>query len=204
MTDTISLRDIALCVVDTETGGLKPTDRVYEVAVYRIDPDGERSMSTLVNPGNSEEISATEIHGITRSMLDNAPAFADIIPTLNDWMSGCLVLGHNVRFDLDFLHYEYNEAGVDFPSVPYACTKEGARSLLNIPKHRLGDCCEYFDIDISGWHAAEADTRATGALALRLLDIAEARGRGRVPSLPWFAQRTPLAELTVPELFVGR
>lgn len=188
----VSLKEVPVVVIDTETTGLYPDKgaRLLEVAALRFDPDGSTAMfTTLVDPGSDVTIEATEIHGIDRQDLHGAPTFGAVAEVLDNWVTGAVLVGHNVSFDIGFLVAEYGLVGREFPTAPYVCTKEGARKLLPIEKHRLGDCCNHLKIDISGWHAADADVRATAELFWHLLDVAESNGRGQVARVPWFEEQ---------------
>jgi DNA polymerase III epsilon subunit-like protein len=71
------------------------SDRVVEVAVVRTDPWGRSvgEWSSRLNPGRP--VTATHVHGITEADVANAPAFTDIVPTLNEFLAGVPVVAHN-------------------------------------------------------------------------------------------------------------
>lgn len=207
---TVSLRELTWAVLDTETTGLDPNTgaRMLEIAIVRIEPgtlEVSDTFTTLVNPGVPIPPETTEIHRITQGEIDGAPSFAEVAPAISARLQGCLVVGHNVAFDLKFVSAEYHHAGLTMPGLtgggrlPFACTLEGARMHLPIPKHRLGMCCEHLGITLEGWHAALADTMATAELAKRLLERAEAKDperKGRVTARPeWYSSVIPAAEL---------
>ena len=105
--------DTPIAVIDFETTGLTPgTDRVVEVSVVRVDPGEEPRLvfDTLVNP--QREVAATELHGITDSQLADAPDFCDIAGELVAHLHGCAIAAYNVYFDMRFLKYEMEIAGV--------------------------------------------------------------------------------------------
>ena len=64
-----------IAVVDVETTGLSPWrhDRIVEIAVVLLSPDGEieDEYESLVNPGR--DVGPTSIHGISASDLIDAP-----------------------------------------------------------------------------------------------------------------------------------
>lgn len=212
LTDTtmVPMRELPWAVFDTETTGLDPASgaRMLEIAIVRIEPvtlEVVDRFTTLVNPGVPIPPETTAIHRITQAEIDLAPSFAAVAPAISARLQGCLIVGHNVAFDLKFLSAEYHHAGLEMPGLagggrlPYACTLEGARMNLGIPKHRLGLCCEHLGITLEGWHAALADTLATAELAKRLLELAEAKDpgrKGRVQARPeWYNSVIPVAEL---------
>ena len=106
---------------DLETTGINHAkDRIVELALVRIKPDGSRdSYVKRVNPGMPIPPDSTAIHGITDDDVKDAPAFKQIAHHLYDWMKGCDLGGYNsARFDLPLLAEEFLRAGVqvDFES----------------------------------------------------------------------------------------
>ena len=63
--------------LDLETTGLNlVTDRVVEIAMLKVMPDGSRVMKRkLVNPEMPIPKEVSEIHGITNEMVKDAPKF---------------------------------------------------------------------------------------------------------------------------------
>ena len=89
-------------VIDVETTGLsaKTGDRILEIGVTRLTPDGKivDTLDTLINPGRA--VQATHVHGITDEMVRDAPDFRDIIPHLNTVLDGTVIAAHNASFDI--------------------------------------------------------------------------------------------------------
>ncbi len=157
-------------VIDLETTGISPDDeRIVEVAVVVLGPDGREtgSFSTLVDPGCDP--GPTFVHRITPEMLVGAPSFAAIQPFLAETLSGRVLVGHNVdNFDLAFLRAECVRAGgaalvpADVATVDTLCV---AQSLLQLQgKARLVDCCTHFGLSWDDHHSAMGDARVTAAL----------------------------------------
>lgn len=75
---------LPFAVVDVETTGFSPRlhDRLVEIAIVRIGPDGspQDEYSTLINP--LRDVGPTRIHGITAADLVEAPTFVEV-------MGGC-------------------------------------------------------------------------------------------------------------------
>lgn len=91
-------------VVDLETTGFRPSDRVVEIAAVRLHPEtGEivDEYDTLVQPGR--DVGHTSIHGITPSMLELAPTFDEILGDLARRLHGQILAAHNLPFDRRFL-----------------------------------------------------------------------------------------------------
>lgn len=154
-------------VIDFETTGLFPGghDRVIEVAVVHLDPDGRITgeWDTLVNPGR--DLGPQRIHRIRSSDVLEAPTFAQIAPRLVELLSGRVVVAHNASFDTRFLFAELERAGYSgWFTLESLCTMQLARDFLPGAGRSLEDCCAAFDIELDGAHRASVDARATAQL----------------------------------------
>jgi DNA polymerase III subunit epsilon len=167
------LADRPLAVVDVETTGFSPgPDRVVEVAVVRMSPDGviEEQFVSLVHPGR--DVGPTWVHKITDDMVANAPTFGDIAGEVLELFEGAVVVAHNASFDGGFLGFELAEAGIATPPVPAACTMQLARwSSLDVPNFKLVTCCEALGLTNTGAHSALGDALVTAQLVSRLLAV---------------------------------
>ncbi len=98
-----SLAGLPLAVVDVETTGFSPgADRIVEVAVVRVAPDGTvmEQFVSLVDPGR--DVGPTWVHQITDEMVAGAPTFADIAGDVLELFDGAVVVAHNAGFDGGF------------------------------------------------------------------------------------------------------
>ena len=74
--------DRPLACFDLETTGTDiGEDRIVQIAVIRVEPDGaEQSFVSLVNPGRSIPAAASAVHGIQDDDVREAPSFAALWP----------------------------------------------------------------------------------------------------------------------------
>ncbi|MFF8992589.1 3'-5' exonuclease [Streptomyces sp. NPDC014983] len=88
------------CVLDVETTGLGPGDRVVEIAVVDAH-DGAVLIDTLVHPGAGVRISreARAVHGITDAMVAEAEPWERVLPRVLATTEGRTVLAYNSPFD---------------------------------------------------------------------------------------------------------
>jgi DNA polymerase III epsilon subunit family exonuclease len=104
------LRDTPLAFVDVETTGASTDygDRVTEIGIVRVE-GGQRvsEYQQLVDPLRRISAGVIALTGITQEMVTGQPKFVDIQPRVIDLLSGCVVVGHNVRFDLSFIGHEF-------------------------------------------------------------------------------------------------
>jgi DNA polymerase-3 subunit epsilon len=154
-------------VLDFETTGLFPggQDRVIEVAVVHVSPDGriEGEWDTLVNPGR--DLGRQDIHRVRAGDVMNAPTFAQVAPRLVALLQGRVLVAHNAGFDTRFLLAELERAGYRAPTgMITLCTMQLARDFLPGTGRSLADCCAAYDIELDGAHRASVDAAATARL----------------------------------------
>lgn len=106
-----------LITFDLETTGLDPaTDRIVQFCIIKTFPNSKKSaikVTRLVNPCIVIPKEASDIHGITNDMLEEAPLFSDIAKPISEFIKGCDVVGYNSnRFDIPFLLHEFERAGI--------------------------------------------------------------------------------------------
>ncbi|MEY2972136.1 MAG: hypothetical protein RL738_977, partial [Bacteroidota bacterium] len=105
-----------LCVFDIESTGINVVhDRIVELCVLRVLPDGSETVKTWrVNPGIPIPAGATAIHGISDADVADAPPFAGILSELVPMIQGSDLAGYNSnKFDIPMLAEELLRAGSD-------------------------------------------------------------------------------------------
>lgn len=182
----LTRESVAFAVVDVETTGFSPRlhDRVIEVAVVRVSPQGRPAdeYTTLVNP--CRDVGPTHIHGITASEVRDAPTFDQVAGDVAQRLDGAILVAHNLRFDRSFLDAEFSRVAAPWPDLPGLCTLELAYRLEpKSPSRKLTECCERLGISYERKHCALDDARATSHLLLAYLDLAARRGLATLPAL---------------------
>ena len=105
-----------LAIFDIESTGVVPQrDRIVEIAVIKIYPDGRKQETVRrLNPGIPIPPGSTAIHGITDADVADAPSFADIAEKLFNYLSDCDLAGYNITgFDVPILEEEFKRCGRD-------------------------------------------------------------------------------------------
>lgn len=158
---------------DLETTGVDTAhDRIVEISMIKIMPDGERIVKTRkLNPEMHIPEAATAVHGITDEDVKDCPRFAQVAKSLAQFLTGCDFGGFNSnRFDMPVLVEEFLRAGVDvdfkrrrFVDVQNIFHKMEQRTLVAAYKF-------YCDKDLTDAHSAEADTLATYEVLKAQLD----------------------------------
>ena len=126
-------------VLDVETTGLSVLrDRVIEIGAVLI---GEGRIvaeyDTLIRIDIPIHWAAQRVHGISTEMLRGCPEPETVWPEVARFMGESIVVGHNVRFDLGFIHRELARCGLAIRNRS-KCTVHLSRKLLpELPNHRL-------------------------------------------------------------------
>lgn len=97
-------------VFDLETTGINVTqDRIVEIAIVKIDPDGsETEYYKRVNPTIPIPKESTEIHHISDADVADAPTFAQLADELAAFIGDADLAGYNSnKFDIPVLAEEF-------------------------------------------------------------------------------------------------
>ena len=153
-----------LLFFDIESTGLDiSTDRIVEISMVKVMPDGSRQVKTRrVNPTIPIPEAARAVHGISDEDVKDCPTFAQLAKSMYQWMEGCDIAGYNsISFDVPLLAEEFMRAGIepdfhdrDMVDVQVIFYKKEPRTLSGAYKF-------YCDKNLEDAHAAEADTMAT-------------------------------------------
>ncbi len=159
---------------DLETTGTNiSTDRIVEISVVKVMPDGEQIVRTRrINPEMPIPADATAVHHITDEDVKDCPSFRQVAKSLREFMLGCDFCGFNSnRFDLPLLAEEFLRAGVEvdfFDKAKYVDVqnifhKKEERTLVAAYRFYCGK-------ELEAAHSANADTMATYEVLCAQLD----------------------------------
>lgn len=148
---------------DLETTGTDVAkDRIIEIALIRVHPDGSRdSMIRRVNPGMAISPGAYAVHGISDEDVRHSPRFEDLAELVVGYFQNCDLGGYNITgFDLPVLAEELLRAGLtpDFSS----CFVIDAQQIFFKKEKRTLEAAVHFYCGktLENAHSAEADTLA--------------------------------------------
>ncbi|MEW6716716.1 MAG: helicase C-terminal domain-containing protein [Chloroflexota bacterium] len=155
-----------IVALDIETTGLDAKkDAVIEIGALRFNQNRiEDEWTTLIYPGRPIPQYITQLTGINNDMVHSAPIIEDVIPDLLQFIGKAPLLGHNVKFDLDFLNPygvgDINEA-VDTYDLASVLLPMASRYNLGALGYQLG-------IPLPARHRALEDARLTSAIFTQL------------------------------------
>ncbi len=169
-------------VFDLETTGLNNNpaaggqmDRIIEIGAVKIE-DGhisEKFTSFVACPVRltGEIVSLT---GITDDMLVGAPEVGVVLADFFRFTDGCILVGHNVQFDIRFVRHYGEEEGYLFEHR-LCDTVTFAQSMLRLSNYKLNTVAEHFGFTFNH-HRAYDDAFVTAKIFIELV-----RQKGGLP-----------------------
>jgi CBS domain-containing protein len=161
-------------VIDTETTGLDPGKaRIVEIGVVPLVAgklNEKAALRWLIHPGQPIPVVATQIHHIDDAAVASAPRFAAVWPEVAAAISGTILIGHTLGFDLAVLKRECVRAG-----LPWAPPRTLDTTLLaevaepHLGGYTLEHLANWLGVTIDGRHSAVADATLTARIFLALL-----------------------------------
>ena len=153
-----------IAFIDLETTGINlGTDRIVEIAIVKVMPDGTRQVKRkLINPEMPIPPQSSEVHGITDDMVKDAPTFKQVSNEIRQFIENCDLAGYNSnKFDIPLLVEEFLRSGQDF--------RTDGRKLLDVQKvfhimepRTLSAAYKFYcNKELEGAHSAEVDASAT-------------------------------------------
>lgn len=145
------------------TGTNKQKDRIVEIAIVKVNPDGTREQfESLVNPEIPIAAESTAVHGITDEKVKDAPTLARLLPKIIPFIEGSDIGGFNSNnYDIPLLYnelarcgYTWNLADVSFIDACVIFKRKEERTLSAAVQFY----CKREHVDA---HGALADVNAT-------------------------------------------
>lgn len=160
---------------DLETTGLKTGyNDIIEIALIKfVDFKPTEKLHTYLKPRKEIPPDATEVNGITDAMVADAPIFSQIAPTLQDFIGDNILVAHNARFDVKFLHCsgcdlsKHNKKVYDTLSLSRYKLKDYDGTPYE--NYKLVTLCQEQIIYRKNAHTADSDALACGILFLDIL-----------------------------------
>ncbi len=172
------IKEQEFVIFDVETTGLsyRGGDRIIEVAALKV-KNGEvlASYETLIDPDRVVSYDAYLVNGISTEMLEGQPKASQILPELLTFLEDACMVGHNLRFDINFLNNELRLAG--YPGINESVTLDTCRLakgfLPDLPRYSLQTVAYYLGYRKRQQHRAMSDVEMTSHVLARLLQVAQ-------------------------------
>ncbi len=160
-----------IAFIDLETTGVTvSTDRIVELAIVKIMPDGTRvTKRKLINPQMPIPQVTSDIHGITDDMVKDAPTFKQISNEVKQFLENCDLGGYNSnRFDIPLLMEEFMRADIEIDFTKRRMV-DVQHIFYTMQPRTLSAAYEFYcNKTLDNAHSAEVDINAT-------IDVLEAQ-----------------------------
>ncbi len=134
--------------------------------------------STLVNPGRPIDPFVVRLTGITDRMVADAPPISEVMGRFEEFVEGCVLVGHNVQFDCSFVTAA--RGGVKLPNEVLDTLKLARCLVPGLKRYRLGSLVSHFGVRQAPNHRALADAAATTEVFKNLLKLLRSAGMSSV------------------------
>ncbi|MBD3320124.1 MAG: hypothetical protein GF350_03425, partial [Chitinivibrionales bacterium] len=184
--------------LDFETTGLdSKKERIIEIGAVRFqNGKAESEYSTFVNPGRPVPPQITQLTGITDDDVRNAPSFSSVADHLLSFIGDLPLCAHQVEFDISFLNESLARISREKIKRPYLDTALISRIVLpRRPAYSLKHIAAALKIPLLEAHRALDDARASGMVALKLLDKMLEIDYPVLEEMAWFAPHSLLKQL---------
>ncbi len=153
-----------IAFIDLETTGVNLSlDRIVEIAIVKLMPDGTRSVKRkLINPLMQISQASSDIHGITNEMVKDAPTFKQAGNEIKQFLENCDLGGYNSnRFDIPILMEEFLRAEMDVDLSDRRMI-DVQHIFYQMEPRTLTAAYKFFcDKELENAHSAEVDIKAT-------------------------------------------
>ena len=153
-----------IAFIDLETTGVNlSSDRIVEIAIIKIQPDGSRQIKRkLINPQIPIPQQVIDLHGITDEMVKDAPTFKQASNELKQFIENCDLGGYNSnRFDIPMLMEEFLRAGMEIDLSQKRMIDVQHIFYTMEPRTLTAAYKFYCEKELINAHGAEADIAAT-------------------------------------------
>jgi DNA polymerase-3 subunit epsilon len=166
-----ALPGLSFTAIDFETANPKRAS-VCAVGVVKV-RDGVvvDSLETLVQPPPGHQSFGSynvAVHGITAWDVVGAPAWDVVYTKVAEFAGEDTLVAHNASFDRSVLTQASEAYGITVPRSRWLCTRDTARSVLDLPSYRLPDVSRALNIAAHDHHDAGADARQCALVLVEL------------------------------------
>lgn len=150
-----------LAFVDIETtGAMSLYDRIIEIGIIRVEDNKiVRTFNSLLNPLTHLPPEIERLTGIKSQDLEGAPPFTSVRDEVEEILSDCVFVAHNVRFDYGFLKSEFRREEKSFTSKHFCTVRLSQMLFPEHRRHNLDAIIERFGFTIENRHRAFDDAK---------------------------------------------
>lgn len=158
--------------IDFETANSNRASACQVGIVKFVDGEIVGVFDTLITPHPSMDdfdYYNSQVHGIAKSDLNDAPTFPDVWDFISDFIGSETLVAHNAGFDMSVLRGLFELYGIRSTEYAYLCTMMLARNLVKPAELNLKFVAKIMNVDLTRHHNALDDASAAGGIAQALI-----------------------------------
>ena len=174
-----NIEDFDLVFFDLETTGLDAVmgDSICEIGALKMrGKEVVESFQTLVNPKKNMPEEVQRIHGISDKDLEGAPYFEEVVDKFIYFLQDSVILAYNIAFDMKFLGQELKRINYPQIELPAIDILNMARTMLTLPRYKLGAIAQHFNIENKTSHRALEDAACSAQVFFKLREQFREKG----------------------------
>lgn len=160
-----AILDLQPVYLDTETTGLDRDAEIVEISI--LDANGATLFESLVRPRQPIPADAIWIHGITNDMVQSAPTWPAIWPTVRSLLLGRTIAIYNAEYDLRLMQQSHSRYRLPWREqlktfcimklyAEYRGEWDSKRRAYRY--FSLDQACQHFALSLPNRHRATADS----------------------------------------------
>lgn len=186
-----------LAVVDIETTGPNAGDgdRIIQIAAVIIDNRTiTREYNMYINPEMPIPDNIQSLTGIDDEDVADAPTFKQVAALWYERLKDCLLVAHNLTFDLNFLKRKFAQyLKKDYDPMTLDTLSAAKVFLPQAKGFNLTEICHWIGVDMTDAHNALADARGTTFLLGKIFqNIQQLSSQERQQLRPVLQQLSPV------------
>lgn len=165
---------------DTETTGtVVGVDRIVEISVVKfVNGEPKGRFTSLVNPQRPMNPRASQVNGITDSMLKGQPLIEEVLREFTNFCGDLPLVAHNASFDKGFISSELERHEMPGPKgVILDSLKMARKAIPGLPSYKLELVLKHLDISLDQAHRAESDSIGCGHLLVEIIKRISKKGK---------------------------
>lgn len=171
------MRPPVFVAIDFETSHHK-RDSACSIGLVRVEGRKIKAREHRLIRPHHQPFMFTHVHGLKWRDVANAPEFGAVWEDLLPLLDGAdNLVAHNAPFDKSVLLASCQSAGIEPPSIPFACTMKMSRQAWGLKKPALNVVCARLGITLNHHHAL------SDALACANIYVAASR---HLPGTPFY------------------
>ena len=180
-------------VFDLETTGFSPeNNRIIEFGAVKVE-NGQITdrFSEFVNPQIPIPYRITQLTGITDDMVIGADPISDVLPRFLEFSKDCVLVGHNVGFDIGFVRENCKRLGYPCPFTTVDTLGISRALLPGHAKYTLDAVAKVLGVVLKNHHRAVDDAECTAEIFRKELPMLEERGADTLEKINDLSDNNP-------------